>query len=124
MEQWLGEAEAAYQAVSCGDKQSPEVIGVHAACLLLLPGRRHSRGGQAQSRQERPPHVHSGETGGPERPGKGGRCPERHEGREEAREPGDGTHDGRGGTGRGRGRTERRRRYFVFRTVVISHFSV
>lgn len=54
---------AAYQAVSCGDKQSPEVIGVHAACLLLLRGRRHSRGGRAQSRQEGPPHVHSGQTG-------------------------------------------------------------
>ena len=34
--QQQGQAEAAYQAVSRGDKQSPEVIGVHAACLLLL----------------------------------------------------------------------------------------
>lgn len=54
------EAEAAYQAVSCGDKQSPEVIGVHAACLFLLEDA-GTAGGQAHSRQEGQPHVHSRE---------------------------------------------------------------
>lgn len=79
------EAEAAYQAVSCGDKQSPEVIGVHAACLFLLEDA-GTAGGQAHSRQEGQPHVHSRETGqwqeqgdqgGPKRPGKG-KGSERH----------------------------------------------
>lgn len=56
------EAEAAYQAVSCGDKQSPEVIRVHAACLFLIEDA-GTAGGQAHSRQEGQPHVHSRETG-------------------------------------------------------------
>lgn len=75
-----GEAEAAYQAVSCGDKQSPEVIGVHAACLLLLEdagtaeearprvgkrGRPMCTAGKQDSGGSR------GDRGGPERPGKG-----------------------------------------------------
>lgn len=69
-----GEAEAAYQAVSCGDKQSPEVIGVHAACLLLLqdPGTAEEAGPRVgkrgrpmctAGRQDR-----GGERGGQRRP--------------------------------------------------------
>lgn len=54
------EAEAAYQAVSCGDKQRPEVVGVHAACLLLLrtqgqqrrPGPEQTRGAAPCAQRE------------------------------------------------------------------------
>lgn len=89
------EAEAAYQAVSCGDKQRPEVVGIHAACLLLLQdagtaeearpradkrGRPMCTAGKQDSGRSR------GDRGGPERPGKGEGV-QTDTGREEAREP-------------------------------------
>lgn len=75
-----GEAEAAYQAVSCGDKQSPEVIRVHAACLLLLEDagtaeetrpREGKRGRPMCTAGRQDSGGSRGDRGGPGRPGKG-----------------------------------------------------
>lgn len=109
------EAEAAYQAVSCGDKQSPEVIGVHAACLFLLEDA-GTAGGQAPSRQRGHPVCTAGkqdsgrsggDRGGPKRPGKGKGSRETRVGRRQESQW-DGTHSGGGWNGEG-GETERRR---------------
>lgn len=89
------EAEAAYQAVSCGDKQSPEVIGVHAACLLLLEDagtaekarpRVDKRGRPMCTAGKQDSGRSGGDRGGPERPGKGEGV-QIDTGREKARAP-------------------------------------
>ena len=68
-----GQAEAAYQAVSCGDKQSPEVIGVHAACLLLLqdPGTAEEAGPRVGKRG-RPVRTAGRQDSGGSRADRGG----------------------------------------------------
>lgn len=112
------EAEAAYQAVSCGDKQSPEVIGVHAACLLLLEDAgtaeearpRVGKRGRPMCTAGKQDSGRSGrDRGGPERPGKGEGV-QRDTGRELVREPVRWHIQWQGAEWRGRQRRERERR--------------
>lgn len=114
-----GEAEAAYQAVSCGDKQSPEVIGVHAACLLLLEDagtaeeagpRVGKRGRPVCTAGKRDSVGSEGDRGGPEGPRKGEGV-QRDTGQEGGRRAGEMAHTMAkvGGTARGRGGREKER---------------
>lgn len=113
-----GQAEAAYQAVSCGDKQSPEVIGVHAACLLLLqdPGtaeeagpRVGKRGRPVRTAGRQDSGGSRADRGGPERPGKGAGVRRDTGQGGGGKRAGEMVHNGEGWGGRGKGDREKER---------------